>query len=646
MMDGSRYAELFRSEAREHLGTITRLLLVLEREPGRAIVLDELFRAVHSLKGAAAAMGYSVASGVAHGLEDLLDGLRRGAVRPDAAVVDLLLQGADALERAIEQPDEPAPRAILDRLATYAGSGAAPRPRPVPRATEPVTEAGAGGWRVRVRFDPAAALPAVRATMALRAARGLGEVVGVDPPEERVLAGELEGELRFRVLGPVEAERLEAAMRGVGEVQSVEVEAEPAEAEPEVESVDAPRGAGGGAGEGPIVRVPQVRLDSVVDEMGELMIARDRLRRVVGAGGSGTAPELEDALETVSRLVDGLREEIMRLRMVPIGDVFDRFPRMVRDAARSLGRRVELRIGGRDEEVDRGLLNEVSDLLVHLLRNAVDHGIEPPDERRAAGKPETGVIRLSAAREGPMVRIEVAADGRGLQRERILATATARGLVAGGGSEMEDADLWGLVTAPGFSTSDRVTDVSGRGVGLDVVRSRAQALGGSLEIRSEAGQGASFSLRLPLSLTLIRALRFEAGGAVYSVPLSAVQEVAEVEEAGEDRVLVRGAPLPVVDLHRILADDGAADRGMEAAVVVVEVGGARAGMIVAGVEGQHQAVVKRFDAPTPMLDLFSGATILPEGRPSLIVDPARLIAMARGGARGSAGIEHAESTES
>jgi two-component system chemotaxis sensor kinase CheA len=491
-----------------------------------------------------------------------------------------------------------------------------------------------------VRFDPAAALPAVRATMALRAARGLGEVVGVDPPEERVLAGELEGELRFRVLGPVEADRLEAAMRGVGEVQSVVVEPEPAGEEAETQRVSVAEGEGGGAGEGPIVRVPQARLDSVVDEMGELMIARDRLRRVAGAVA---APELEEALEGVSRLVDGLREEIMRLRMVPIGDVFDRFPRMVRDAARSLGRRVELRIGGREEEVDRGLLNEVSDLLVHLLRNAVDHGIEPPAERRAAGKPETGVIRLSAAREGSMVRIEVADDGRGLQRERILATATARGLVPGGGRELEDADLWGLVTAPGFSTSDQVTDVSGRGVGLDVVRSRAQALGGSLEIRSDAGQGASFSLRLPLSLTLIRALRFEAGGALYSIPLSAVQEVAEVEEAGEDRVRVRGAALPAVDLHRILGGDG---RGAEAAVVVVEVGGARAGMIVAGVEGQHQAVVKRFDAPAPMLDLFSGATILPEGRPSLIVDPARLIAMAGGGARASAGAEHAESTES
>ncbi|HEU4455073.1 MAG TPA: Hpt domain-containing protein, partial [Longimicrobium sp.] len=214
-MDGSRYAELFRSEAREHLGTITRLLLVLEREPGRVIVLDELFRAVHSLKGAAAAMGYEVASGVAHGLEDLLDGMRRGAVRADAAVVDLLLQGADALERAIERPDEPAPREIMDRLATYAGSGVAPRPRPMPQGNADVSEPGAGGWRVTVRFDPAAALPAVRATMALRAARGLGEVVGVDPPEERVLAGELAGELRFRVLGPVEADRLEAAVRGV-----------------------------------------------------------------------------------------------------------------------------------------------------------------------------------------------------------------------------------------------------------------------------------------------------------------------------------------------------------------------------------------------------------------------------------------------
>lgn len=378
---------------------------------------------------------------------------------------------------------------------------------------------------------------------------------------------------------------------------------------------------------GPIVRVPQARLDALVDQVGELMIARDRLRRLAGADSGG---HLEEALDSVSRLIDDLREEIMRLRMVPVGEVFDRFPRMVRDAARALDRQVELEISGREEEVDRGLLNEVADLLVHLLRNAVDHGIESPQERAAAGKPRAGRIRVAAAREGSTVRIEVSDDGRGLNRDRITQAAAARGLIEAGESELSDAELWALLTTAGFSTSERITDVSGRGVGLDMVRSRVQALGGSLDIRSESGHGAAFSLRLPLSLTLVRALRFMAGGAYYSVPLSAVVEVAEVVDLQDGTVRVRDRALPALDLREWFAG-GEGARGEDPAVVVVDFGGERAGLIVSALEGQHQAVVKPFDAPRGMLEIFSGATILPDGRPSLILDPGRTVALAVGG---------------
>jgi two-component system chemotaxis sensor kinase CheA len=617
-MDESRYAELFRSEAREHLGSITRLLLILERDPERAGVLDELFRSVHTLKGSSAAMGYEAATELTHGLENLLERLRSGSLRADGAVVDLLLQGADALERAIHRPADATSAVILDRLSAYAAPAADGGVTAVRSTGSPPAQAS-DRLRVTVRIDGEAALPAVRAVMVLRAARELGQVWDIEPEEEGMLAGQLEGPFSFAVSADIDAVALEAAVRAVGEIESVEVEG-PNAAAPTSAPVRAER-----PDLGPIVRVPQTRLDSVVDQMGELMIARDRLRRTA-APEPGS--ELEETLDAVSKLIDQLRREIMRLRMVPVGEVFDRFPRMVRDAARSLGRRVELEISGRDEEVDRGLLNEVADLLVHLLRNAVDHGIEPPGERIAAGKPETGRIRLSAAREGSTVRIEVSDDGRGLQRDRIIATATQRGLVEPSDVDLTDAEVWSLVTMAGFSTSEKITEVSGRGVGLDVVRSRAQILGGSLEIRSGGGEGASFALRLPLSLTLMRALRFRAAGALYSIPLSAVVEVVAVDEDESGMVRLRDELLPAVDLPALFSLEPRGKSTGEEAVVVVEFGNARMGLIVEALEGQHQVVVKPFDPPRPMLDLFSGATILPDGCPSLIVDPVRLAALA------------------
>jgi two-component system, chemotaxis family, sensor kinase CheA len=604
---------------------MTRLLLLLEREPARPGLLEELFRSVHTLKGSSAAMGYEAASELAHGLEHLLGRMRDGSVAADAAVVDLLLQGADALERAIDDPAAGASPVILDRLGAYAEVRPAMQPAEA-GVTAPEDRRGSGSEeparRVTVALERDAALPAVRAAMVLRAARQLGEVVDVHPAESRILAGDLEGPFHFLVLGEVEPAKLEAAVRGAGEVESVVV----APATRAAVRPEAPPGVARAARGGAIVRVPQLRLDGLVDQVGELMIARDRLRRVAEAEGGS---EQEEALDGVSRLIDDLREEIMRLRMVPVGEVFDRFPRMVRDAARSLGRQVELEITGREEEVDRGLLNEVADLLVHLLRNAVDHGIEPPEERVAAGKPAAGRIRVAAGREGSTVRIEVSDDGRGLQRGRILEAAAARGLLAGGGGEVSDAELWGLLTTAGFSTSERITEVSGRGVGLDMVRSRAEGLGGSLEIRSEAGRGATFALRLPLSLTLVRALRVAAGGAHYSVPLSAVAEVAEVLDHAEGRVRVRDAALPALDLREMFAGgEGVGVVEEDPALVVLELGGVRVGLVVSGLEGQHQAVVKPFDAPRQMLQLFSGATILPDGRPSLILDPSRVLAWA------------------
>lgn len=441
-------------------------------------------------------------------------------------------------------------------------------------------------------------------------------MVRCEPPEEEILAGRLAGEVVLWVRCGVVAGALERLIRGVGEVEAVEIGAEGGEA---------PRVATGA-----IVRVAQARLDRLVDQMGELLIARDRLSRRAQAAAGGD-PALQDALDAVTSLIDTLREEILRLRMVPVGEAFDRFPRLVRDAARSLGRAVELQIAGQEEEVDRGLLNEVADLLVHLLRNAVDHGIEPPEEREAAGKPRVGRIRLSAVREGATVRIEVSDDGRGIDRDRVLRTARARGLIEGS-EPADDEAILSLLTTPGFSTTTQVGQVSGRGVGLDVVRARARALGGGLEIRSEPGQGSSFALRLPLSLTLIQALRFEAAGAYYSVPLAAVNEVAGMEIVGPDGAYIRGERMPTLDLRTLLAggEGAGAEPDLEPSVMLVSFGERAVALVVGALVGQHQAVVKPVHLPSGAVPIFAGATVLPDGRPSLVLDPAAVVAMAAG----------------
>lgn len=632
----TRYTEIFRSEARDHLVAIDGLLLRLERDPGRRELLDELFRSVHTLKGASAAMGLHAAERIAHAMEEALTRLQRGEAGPDAALIELMLEGADALSRAVEELEPAGVGDLLQRLGGgQEGDGGAGDHAPAaaidgvsagvdPGDGKPAASAApladtrpaAADLRVRVRMTAECAMPAVRAAMVLKVVRGVAEVVRCEPAEEEILAGRLAGEVVLWVRGGVDGEALERLVRGVGEVEAVEIGAEAADrAEPA-------RGAGA------IARVAQVRLDRLVDQMGELLIARDRLsRRAHPAAAADSA--LRDALDAVTRLIDELREEILRLRMVPVGEAFDRFPRLVRDAARSLGRAVELEIAGQQEEVDRGLLNEVADLLVHLLRNAVDHGIEPPDEREAAGKPRVGRIRLSAARDGATVRIEVADDGRGVDRERVLHTARDRGLLAGA-DPTDDEAILSLLTTPGFSTSARVTGVSGRGVGLDAVRARARALGGGLEIRSEAGRGSSFALRLPLSLTLIQALRFEAGGAYYSVPLAAVDEVAAIEAFGADGARIGDSLLPTLDLRALLAGGEGASADSDPAVIVVSFGEARGALVVGGLVGQHQAVVKPVDLPASAVRIFSGATVLPDGRPSLVLDPAAAVAMAAG----------------
>jgi two-component system chemotaxis sensor kinase CheA len=328
--------------------------------------------------------------------------------------------------------------------------------------------------------------------------------------------------------------------------------------------------------------------------------------------------------------VADLQDEIMTSRMVPVWQVFDRFPRLVRDAARSVGKPVDFTIEGKEVELDRSMLDEVGDPIVHLLRNAVDHGIESPDERRAQGKPESGRLTLSALRDRSAVAIRVTDDGRGVDRDKVLARARDAGLVDAGKTELSDEELFRIISMAGFSTADKVTDLSGRGVGIDAVYNRVRSLGGSVDLRTVPGKGTTVTLRLPLTLAIVRSLLAMIGDETYAIPMTHVSETVELHPdilhtvKGREVLMIRDEVLPLIRLRQLLGFEGEAKRGLEQ-VVVVEMAERRAALVVDALIGQQEIVVKQFDGVREGLALFGGATILGDGAPALIMDVSSLL---------------------
>ena len=366
--------------------------------------------------------------------------------------------------------------------------------------------------------------------------------------------------------------------------------------------------------------------------IGELVIARGRLVALT-AGSEDQA--LAETVHQSARLIGDLQDEIMTCRMVPVWQVFDRFPRLVRDAAQSLGKQIAFDIDGKEIELDRSMLDEIGDPIVHLLRNAVDHGIEAPDVRLAAGKPAEGRLTLSAIRDRSAVLIRVTDDGRGIDRDRVLARARDTGLVDAGTTALSDDEVVRLIARPGFSTAEQVTNLSGRGVGIDAVQARVRMLGGSLDIKSVPGQGTVVTARLPLTLAIMRALLARAAGETYAFPMAHVDETVSAEGLalaavrGRPVMLLRGEAVPYVRLRELVSGAGtplpSPALEPEQHVLVLESGGRRTAVAVDELTGQQDIVVKQFDAARGGLALFSGATILGDGAPALIVDVSSLI---------------------
>lgn len=623
-MDPSRYAELFLTESREHLSAINHLLLALEREPEAAEPVRDLFRAAHTIKGMSAAMGYTAVAELTHELESVLDRVRRGDETLSPLLIDLMFAAADALERGIElsvagRADEVDVLELVMRLR-----GAGPRTPTeelaIPTNTEefaiPTAPADAS-LRLRVRLAAATPLRGVRAFLVVRRAGTLGRVVEVQPSVEALQREEFDREFLIRIDTSAEPARVLETLRAVGDVESVLVEG----------------GGGRGTHDGRdswratrSVRVELGRLDRLTNQIGELVIARGRLAQLAAESGDH---ELGETVATASRMIAELQDGIMSCRMVPVGQVFDRFPRLVRDAARTLGKRIELNVRGQEIELDRSMLDEIGDPIVHLLRNAVDHGIESPETRAAAGKPEQGRLRITASRERSSVMIRVEDDGRGIDRELVIRKARELALVREDVAELSEDELLRLIARPGFSTAEHVTALSGRGVGIDIVQSRVRALGGSVEIRSVQGEGTVVTVRLPLTLAIVRALLARVGEEMYAVPLTHVDKTVELERdavrtvQGREVMVMRGDVLPLLR-SRALFELPASTHARQQ-VIVLAMGERRAGLIVDELTGQQDIVVKQFDPVRGGAAMFGGATILPDGSPALIVDAGSLL---------------------
>lgn len=550
-MNTKRYEDLFRAEARERLAEMNTSLLALERGEGVERIA-ELFRAVHTVKGMSAAMGYDDVRNLSHTLETLLDQLRRGQTMVTTGVIAVLFDAVDTLDASIAALSRP------------------------------------GAVHVDV-------LPAI------------ASLEGITPSEMNEMDGS-NPTMEWPIVAP-----------GMTQTDTFEIRALDA-TPPNPMTVTASH---------PVftapekahrfVKVDAERLDTLMTLIGELVIARGRLQEV--ARKAGSLP-LSEAVLQASRLIGSLQTEITTARMVPVGQAFERFERLVRDTAHTLGKKVLFEILGSDIEVDKSVLDEIGDPVMHLLRNSLDHGVETPAERRAAGKTPVAHLTLSATRERSSVVIRVSDDGRGIDRARVIERAREAGLVDRDAGRLSDAEILALIARPGFSTTSRVTEISGRGVGLDVVATRVRSLGGAVELSTDAGAGTEIRLELPMTLAIIHALLARSENEVYVLPITHVVETLVLDpemvrfEDGREILSLRGQSIPAVRLRDRLGHPPRA----KGHAVILDLPDGRMSLVVDEFVGQQEVVVKSFDAARGMPQLFNGATILTNGSPALILD--------------------------
>ncbi|MDU6411267.1 MAG: chemotaxis protein CheA [Yersiniaceae bacterium] len=655
----SDFYQTFFDEADELLADMEQHLLLLDPHSPDIEQLNAIFRAAHSIKGGAATFGFSILQETTHLLENLLDGARRSEMQLSTEIINLFLETKDIMQEQLDaykssrEPDAESFTyicAALRQLALEAqggeGAAAAPAAPAVSTPAAPVAQAPAagpasgGGLHIRLSGLKPQEIP-----LMLEELGNLGEVTAPQQTESTldvtlvtsVSADDISAVLCF-VLEPEQISinpAPAAAAPVAAEPAPAAVAPAPAAPAPAAPKADAPKAAKAGkAAESTSIRVAVEKVDQLINLVGELVITQSMLAQRSGTLDPVNHGDLLNSMGQLQRNARDLQESVMSIRMMPMEYVFSRFPRLVRDLASKLNKQVELTLRGSSTELDKSLIERIIDPLTHLVRNSLDHGIENAATREANGKHPVGNLILSAEHQGGNICIEVIDDGAGLNRERILAKAASSGLPVS--DSMTDEEVGMLIFAPGFSTAEQVTDVSGRGVGMDVVKRNIQEMGGHVEIHSQQGKGTTIRILLPLTLAILDGMSVKVGSEVFILPLNAVMESLQplAEDlhplAGGERVLqVRGEYLPLVELFRVFDVADARTEATQGIVVILQSAGRRYALLVDQLIGQHQVVVKNLESNYRKVPGISAATILGDGSVALIVDVSALQALNR-----------------
>ena len=671
-MDVNQYLGAFLDEAGDNLQRLDDLLLVLEKNTGNIEVINEIFRSAHTLKGMSATMGFEKMATLTHALEDRLDTARSGAHCLGDSDMNLMFESLDTMQSMVDSirgGDSEAHFDVSNLVASLRDTGSAPQKET--KATvlastntidhlssqekEWMTEAAKMGrtvYTIQVFLSDACLLKAARAYMVVNRLEEMGDVIKTEPSIEALENEDFVLDFMIYIASGHEAEELKSALFKISDVAEVNLEelmldgiSPPAAVDaveetalPEPQKIKAPElpqvqqalvpAKADAKKAGQTVRVDIGRLDKLMSLVGELVIGRARVERLVQ---EARLREFDEPLSQLGRISGDIQELVTKLRMVPVSFTFDRFPRLIRDMSKTLGKEVELYLEGQDTELDRTVIDEIGDPMVHLIRNSLDHGIETREERRAKGKPEKGTLRISAYQEGSGVIIEVADDGKGIDPAKVKQKAMERGMLnEEDAATMSDEEALQFVLMPGFSLAAVVTDLSGRGVGMDAVKTKVEGLGGQLDLISKPGVGTNVYVRLPLTLAIVLSLLIKVGDETYAISLENVEETILVKREniktvhGSPATLLRGEVLSLSDLGNVLGTDVEESNRDEYPVVVVKIGKNKTGFIVDELIGQQEIVIKSLGRFLSKIKGIAGATILGDGNVALILDVASL----------------------
>ena len=690
-MDTSQYLEIFLDETKEHLQNLNTQILDLEQEPDNMDTINEIFRAAHSLKGMAGTMGYKRMQALTHDMENVFSEVRNGTIKIQSDMIDTLFKCLDALEEYlanIQQTTDEGTNDNADLIAILngilngekGGEATPAKKAPKAKAVEVADNSDKEKWRqirindtermlvekayqenlkvygITVYVDEACVLKAARAFLVFKALEKLGEIIVSEPTAQDIEDEKFDLTFSLIFISGNTRDEVIAAVKSVSEIaevfcsefelpqQSQEVKATtkqetavkettPVVAQTAVAKTEVKK-----AASKPVVnrtvRVDLEKLDGLMNLVSELIIAKNSLVSAATAAQSNgeNYSNVNEQIEYLESVTTNLHESVMKVRMVSIESVVAKFPRMIRDLSKKLGKKMELYMTGEDTELDRTVVDEIGDPLMHMLRNSADHGLEPNDVRIANGKPEVGSIFLDAYQDGNNVVIEVRDDGAGINTEAVKKKAIERGTITAEQAEgMSEKEIVDLLFLPSFSTAKSVTDVSGRGVGLDVVKSKIEALSGEVEVKTKYGEGSTFTIRLPLTLAIIQALMVVIGNEKYAISLGSIQTIEDISPddiklvQNKEVIHIRGTVIPIIRLNKILDIESTKDEKSSMTVIIVKKGDKQAGLVVDELIGQQEIVIKSMGKFIKVPKIISGATILGNGEVALILDANTLI---------------------